>query len=46
MGDAEKLAGFLLMIVFAVAFINRGQFNVGSGPGGATLGVGYYGAVK
>jgi hypothetical protein len=43
---AEKLAIILLGILLAVSFINRGQFKIGSGPGGAELGVGYYGAVK
>ena len=46
MNDAKKLAAFLLLVIFAVAFINRGQFALSSTPSGASVTTGFYGLVK
>lgn len=43
MNDAKKLAGLLLLAVFAISFINRGQLTVSSGPSGASVSGGYTG---
>ncbi len=46
MNDAKKMAGIALLFLFAVAFINRGQLSLSSGPQGASATGGFYGLVK
>lgn len=46
MNDAKKMASIALLFLFAVAFINRGQFELSSGPKGASASGGFFGLVK
>lgn len=46
MNDAKKMAGIALLFLFAVAFINRGQVQISSGPSGASATGGFFGLVK
>lgn len=46
MGGVKGLLVFILIVLAAVAFINRGQLSIGTSPTGANLQVGYFGLVK
>lgn len=46
MSGAHKLVGLLLLLLFAVAFLNRGQVVVGSGPTGASLSASFAGLTR
>jgi hypothetical protein len=46
MGGIKGLLMFIVLVLGLVAFINRGQLAIGTGPTGANLNVGYYGLVK
>jgi hypothetical protein len=46
MRDAEKFLLLAVGVLFLVAFINHGAFNLGSQPSGASFSVGYGGGSK